>query len=169
MGDNNSSQKLSKLQKQILFLALDNRLDEGRNGNETSSCDLARNQIMAEVYGFPLAKRETVWLAVDKYGDVMTDEDGEEIVARREFRRESLRDRNGKRDIHGKKFEMADIGRERYNAAQAAVSRAMARLEQRGLVTRVCGGYSHWAGINLTPAGVAVVQTVKSQPDSAST
>lgn len=54
----------------------------------------------------------------------------------------------------GQKFSKAGIGHREYNAATTAVSRAAARLEQRGLVERMVGAISNWAGFNLTPAGV---------------
>ena len=48
------------------------------------------------------------------------------------------------------RFSRAGIGEQRYNAAVAAVSRALARLESRGLVER-------WRGcVTLTDAGVRV-------------
>jgi hypothetical protein len=54
------------------------------------------------------------------------------------------------RDVfYGHVFQPDVIGRSRYNAAQAAVSRAMTRLEQRGLVVVLRSVYSHWAGISL--------------------
>lgn len=37
----------------------------------------------------------------------------------------------------------------------ASVSRAVRRLEQRGLAKR-CKGRSPWTGISLTPAGIEV-------------
>jgi hypothetical protein len=160
-----STKKLSKLQKQILALALANRIAEGRDQpyvhvpsfidgllqrdnphhqqpTSHGGCDLARNQILHEVYNFPTALE----------GELATD--GWDMG--------SLRRRDGSRILTGKMFDVEEIGRERYDAAQAAVSRAIVRLEQRGLVERIFGAYSHWAGVNLTDAGVELAQTVKS-------
>lgn len=52
----------------------------------------------------------------------------------------------------GQRFEPEVIGRRKYNAACAAVSRAVARLERRGLVGVLHGASSHWAGISLVMA-----------------
>ena len=51
------------------------------------------------------------------------------------------------------RFDREQIGRERYDAAQASVSRAVKRLEARGLVERYAGAASRWAGLRLTDAG----------------
>jgi hypothetical protein len=56
----------------------------------------------------------------------------------------------------GQNFRRAQIGLARYNAGRAAVSRALARLERRGLLTRRWGMFSNWAGVRLTPAGLRV-------------
>ncbi len=54
------------------------------------------------------------------------------------------------------RFSRRQIGAARYDAAQASVSRAVRRLEDRGLVVRLCGAVSHWSGLSLSPAGLAV-------------
>jgi hypothetical protein len=59
------------------------------------------------------------------------------------------------RGLGSQHHSKAAVGVRRYNAAHAAVSRAFARLEQRGLVAIVSGTYSRWSGVNLTAAGVA--------------
>lgn len=46
-------------------------------------------------------------------------------------------------------FDREAIGRSRYDAAQASLSRAVRRLESRGLVERHVAAYSRWAGIRL--------------------
>lgn len=51
------------------------------------------------------------------------------------------------------RFDREQIGRERYDAAQASISRAVRRLEARGLVERYVGAVSRWAGLRLTDAG----------------
>ncbi|HZZ79829.1 MAG TPA: hypothetical protein VFE62_15025 [Gemmataceae bacterium] len=53
----------------------------------------------------------------------------------------------------GQRFDPDAIGRSKYNSAQASISRACARLEARGLVKRVTGLYSHWAGVEITDKG----------------
>ena len=50
------------------------------------------------------------------------------------------------------KFSRQTIGGKRYAAAQAAVSRAVQRLNDRGLVQAVQG--LNWSGANLTDAGI---------------
>jgi hypothetical protein len=117
------NKKLSKLQRQILALALANRLAENRT-DESRGTDLLYSQILHEVYGFPL--RED--LAYDGYNVC------------------SLRERDGSRKYGHKHFEPEVIGRERFDAAQSSISRAMVRLEQRGLVVRMYGSISHWSG-----------------------
>ena len=60
-------------------------------------------------------------------------------------------------DLHSpgrQHFSRSKIGPERYDAAKAALSRAMKRLEERGLVVVAQGANSHWSGIELTDAGV---------------
>jgi hypothetical protein len=65
-----------------------------------------------------------------------------------------------RRSFGHKRFDPEVIGRSRYNAASAAISRAVARLAKRGLVTQVCGAVSHWAGIELTELGVVLAERV---------
>lgn len=54
-----------------------------------------------------------------------------------------------------------DIRQPGYGAARAAVSRAFARLEARGLVVRMVG--THWAGVNLTADGEDVARELRSE------
>jgi hypothetical protein len=51
------------------------------------------------------------------------------------------------------RFDREQIGRDRYGAAHASVSRAVRRLEARGLVERYAGTVIRWAGLRLTDAG----------------
>lgn len=51
-------------------------------------------------------------------------------------------------------FSRAEIGPQVYDAAQASLSRAVRRLEARGLVTVYHGVYCRWAGLALTDEGV---------------
>ncbi len=52
------------------------------------------------------------------------------------------------------KFSKAAIGTKAYGTAHAALSRAVIRLQQRGLVDAISGKYSHWSGLNLTTDGI---------------
>jgi hypothetical protein len=118
-------EKLSKLQKQILVLALANKQRENR-GFEARGADLYYSEILREVYGFATTG--------------------------------PLREHPGGHD-----FDLTVIGRERYNAAQAAISRTMIRLHSRGLIHAMCGAISRWSGCNLTPLGVEAAETVKTK------
>jgi hypothetical protein len=75
---------------------------------------------------------------------------------------ESLRTRDGRRKSFGKKFDVGAIGKDRYNSAMAAISRAVLRLDQRGLVTALRGTFSRWSGCDLTDDGVRTANTVGS-------
>lgn len=114
---------LSKLQKQILLLALGNRELKVRP-DCYGDLDLYSPEILERVYGFPVEERYG-W-----FGKVTT-----------------------RGDPTRQHFRLAVIGRARYNSAQAAVSRAFRRLQERGLVERQRGAYAAWHGINLTPEG----------------
>ncbi len=59
-------------------------------------------------------------------------------------------------------FDRAAIGHGRHNAAAVSVSRALARLEKRGLVERpqLRNGSLARGYVVLTPAGVAVAETL---------
>lgn len=54
-------------------------------------------------------------------------------------------------------FSQAAIGRGRYNSARASLSRALLRLEQRGLGVQH-RGIVKWSGFTLSEAGVRVVE-----------
>ncbi len=62
----------------------------------------------------------------------------------------------------GCKFDRQAIGSKAYSAGQAAVTRAIRRLEQRGLVTSVPrGSRGHgFAGANLTDAGMKLARSL---------
>ena len=53
----------------------------------------------------------------------------------------------------GQKFWPDEIGRARYHATMVTLSRAAARLEQRGLVTCLVGTKYQWSGMEITPEG----------------
>lgn len=55
------------------------------------------------------------------------------------------------------RFDPDAIGRRRYNAAMASVSRACLRLEKRGLVTCLTAKSSHWAAVEITAEGREVL------------
>ena len=121
------TEKLSRLQKQILVLALRNKLQEGREFDAPMGADVYHSQILAEIYEFP-----TRWpLRHD----------------------ERWKERAGHRRLH-LDFDPAEIGQARYDAACSSISRAMARLEARGLVKLYHGEITKWAGCQLTPLGV---------------
>lgn len=90
--------------------------------------DLYAHQILESVYGFQ--ERQPFYF--DKYGDW-----------------------HGRYD---KRFSPKEIGQSEYQSAAAAVSRAIRRLEQRGLVVRR-QGYPQ-GGFFLTPAGMELAQSL---------
>ena len=129
-----SIQRLSSLQRQILAMSRVNRIKEGRTDHEAHGADLYYSEIMVAVYGFPSSESLR-----EMEAGVLTD----------------------KRKAGGKKFDRRAIGLARYNRAQAAISRAMRRLESRGLITLVCGRYARWSGCSLTSEGLSFSEAVK--------
>lgn len=93
-----------------------------------------------------LASEETDLL----YGEVLAHFYGfcrpEDVPSRCKFRR--------------KFFKPEIIGRDRYNAANAAVSRAARRLDRRGLAHVMRAVYGHWAAIRLTDAGLTIAARI---------
>ena|SRR5215472_10854070 len=124
-----ASIKLSRLQKQILTLALANKVRENRTF-AICGADLYYSEILVKVYAFPIELPRNV-ADVRSLGP-------------------------------GKNFNPDLIGRAKYRASQAAISRAMRRLDHRGLATHVSGVSYHWSGCILTPEGVRVAETVNS-------
>jgi hypothetical protein len=57
-------------------------------------------------------------------------------------------------------FSPTEIGRSRYSSAQVAISRAVLRLQIRGLVESKRFKHSNWAGCNLTPAGLEIARAL---------
>jgi hypothetical protein len=51
-----------------------------------------------------------------------------------------------------KAFDPDKIGRKRYRSVRVSLSRAIGRLEARGLITVYQGTISHWTGIALIEA-----------------
>lgn len=69
------------------------------------------------------------------------------------------RDPDGKRRYTtGHHFSRSFRNYARFNAARAALTRAVRRLADRGLVIWVSGMYAQWAGVNLTADGIAMAQ-----------
>jgi hypothetical protein len=62
------------------------------------------------------------------------------------------------------KFWPDEIGREQYHKILVTLSRTIARLQQRGLVTWLSGGRSHWSGVEITPEGRRVAAAL--QPEA---
>lgn len=96
---------LSQLQRRILVMALTNRTKEGRTDETRGGADLYYSEILAQVYGFPC---ECLYR---KRSGELTDE----------------------RSVGGKKFDRQAIGTDRYNRAQAAISRTMRRPRPKSL------------------------------------
>lgn len=55
------------------------------------------------------------------------------------------------------RFDREAIGQARYNAAQASLSRAARRLEDRGLINRYNAAASWWAGLRLTDSAITAL------------
>jgi len=90
---------------------------------ESRGADLYYKEVLAGFYGFPY----------DRYRNPECD---------------PLR-----KSLGSQRFHPDQIGRPKYNAACAAISRACSRLEQRGLVRVMTGACSHWAGVSLAQLG----------------
>jgi hypothetical protein len=136
---------LSELQRSILTLALHNRFAEGRCDG-SNGCDVYLPEILAVHFKWPLAYEGTPT-------DIRRDRDGD--------------DDNKDGGIYSASqpwFSKAMIGAKRYAAGHAALSRAMARLQSRGLITIRGGAYSNWNGANLTRFGVAIAEQVTVKP-----
>jgi len=53
----------------------------------------------------------------------------------------------------GHLFDPELVGRKAYSVATSAVTRAVSRLERRGLCRVFCGAYAKWTAVQLTEAG----------------
>ena len=84
------------------------------------------------------------------YGQVYVDVFGWKV--KRKYRR-PLSEHPG-----GQNFDLDEIGRKHYDVVLASVSRAVRRLEERGLVVRMVGSTCHWAGLNLTDQGYVLAR-----------
>lgn len=125
---------LSELQKDILRLAYVNQHSPEVNPadlNLKRRADVLYPEILHACYGFEPVVR---WWA------------GRELSVKESFL------------FGGQIFDRHAIGVDRYNRAQAAVSRAVLRLAERGLIQCVQGAYAKWTGADLTAEGVKVVE-----------
>jgi hypothetical protein len=151
---------LSPLQRTILRLAYKNYVAENRQRDDSE--ERARHvKTMMSQLGSPGSEtyRTVKMLSSGKSGaDVYFAEVLVEYYGWTPSSPYALKDRDGRRVPGGKKFIPEEIGDNTYHTAHAAVSRAALRLEQRGLVTRMCGAYAKWAGVNLTPAGISIAK-----------
>lgn len=141
---------LSDLQRTILRLAYENRQAPPEPDRQpewakamfgpaqSNGIDVYYSEILVNGFGFPLRR----WRRDEGLSD--------RTVARRRFT--------------GQKFAMTEIGNKRYASAQAAVSRAFARLERRGFVELYSGAYARWSGAKLTDAGVEIAKSLPELP-----
>jgi len=133
---------LSDLQKDILRICLRN----GKNKAEGEHRREAEKELAK--LGIPAAVLPSEPLAVEcYYREVLVEHFG--------F---PTRCRNLRLHPGDQVFDVRRIGRERYGAAQASLSRAVGRLEARGLVTVYTGARSHWTGCSLTEEGRKVAE-----------
>jgi len=70
----------------------------------------------------------------------------------------STRAEEGKPDPDRQHFQRKKVGRRRYQRRMNTLSRAVTRLEERGLVRRVKVKGCQWAGLNLTSKGLAMAE-----------
>jgi len=124
--------KLSGLQRTILRMAYANRCRE----SDPRKMDVYHSEVFQAVYG---------WVRVDGW-------------ASRAIHGSDVRTLHDSETIGSQHFSKRRIGAARYRTAHAAVSRAFARLQARGVVSRYNGTASHWAGAKLTDLGIEVVR-----------
>jgi hypothetical protein len=123
---------LSELQKTILRIAWRNREAERRHDGSGGG-DVVYAEVLAEHYGWHPSRCRLQAPSYEK-------EDEE------------------RRTFGSQHFAKEIIGERVYNAAHAALTRAMTRLATRGLVTLVYGVNSRWSGANLTADGVRLAR-----------
>jgi hypothetical protein len=116
---------LSRLQRQILEIAAEGRQARLARGGD-NGVDVYSSQLLHRIWGFDAGQEN--W--------------------RRGPRAFSWEHHH----VGSPLFNPDEIGRAKYNAAKASLSRALRRLQDRGLVTLLRGRYSQWAGIALTGA-----------------
>ena len=120
---------LSRLQTCILRVAYENRVAEKRNP-ASRGADVYSPEILVEYFGWRPRRG-----AARVKGE----------ARRREVRRHPARNW----------FAQAGIEPRAYGDAHTSLSRAMLRLEQRGLIKRRRGALAGWRGGQLTPEGLA--------------
>lgn len=59
------------------------------------------------------------------------------------------------------RFPKEQIEESRYRGARVSLTRALDRLQTRGLLTRVTGMHFRWMGANLTPKGIEIAKTYR--------
>lgn len=122
------SRGLSELQKFILARALANCEVEGRVSSPPGyNADLYEHEVLAEFFGLPVAN-QAVWRWPTYQTRLASLGKGQGVIDRRA------------------------VGAARYNSARASLSRAVARLKARGLVTTRPFMYAR-VGVDLTAAG----------------
>ena len=141
---------LSGLQKCILRLALENRVAPVQ---DSPASPLVEALIADGTATRPAINVYTCEVLVVHFGFP---------VRMKSWRRGSaVDDRDAVRKYHtGRRFDPNVIGRKRYAAAQAAVSRAFTRLQGRGLLIRSRGAFARWSGGQLTEKGFEVAQQI---------
>jgi len=126
---------LSELQKSILRLAYHNRLE--RLERIAKKTDPGSHE--------PLVLTRGVGPPDLYYAEVLREHFGWEV------RSLWWRPERGQRPSRGQNFEMKEIGERRYHSVQSSLSRAVVRLEERGLVERL----EHYlAALDLTQRGL---------------
>ena len=127
---------LSELQKTILRLALDGHT---RTGNQSTHVRYA--EVLVEHFKFPIKRKW--WNGTKDMSDL-------DYV---------------RKNPASQKFDSQEIGPNRYNSAKVSVSRAFARLGERGLLRLVEGMFSSWSGANLTDDGLAIAMVLRETHD----
>lgn len=158
---NPSSGRLSRLQEFILTAAYRNHVAEHhvgehhrRNGGKPEM-DLYNAEVFAAHFGLPVKQFAGQWIRVAEVTQCKQAPAGQSITLAEVAQR--IRENPG-----NQWFERSVIGTERYAAAQASLSRAVRRLEARGLVTSHQGSDSRWAGVRLTGDGMTLAADLDS-------
>lgn len=121
---------LSELQKSILRIAYRNHQAGPMTHGGISKTHAYYAEVLHEHFGFPIERRSYI------------DKNATDSMYLRS-------------NPASHTFDLHAIGESRYRAAQAALSRAVKRLSERGLVEWMQGEAARWSGVNLTKAGMA--------------
>jgi hypothetical protein len=143
---------LSDLQKWMLRTALDNREREGRDNDTKTLADLLFGEVKAGFYHLEMEMDQWVKTAIEMVAAGAKGWSEKDIEFRRE-RTANQRQRRGRHVYFGHAFVFPSRP-----ALNVSISRAAARLEKRGYAVRVFGLSTHWAGIQLTDAGVTLAR-----------